>query len=171
MSVHAVAKSTTHTFSKQATKSITLVENLGVKDDCHFGLTVQHRSRLHIRPPPANLRQVHLIPLEVLTECGVEPAEIGENITTLGIDLLGLGEQINFVYIYVCKVRVRQLKENLLNKMYQRSQARVRDYTSSQNRSQIQNQNGSYCAKSPTPSSRSKACVTPVRKLTNLDRA
>jgi MOSC domain-containing protein YiiM len=92
MSVHAVAKSTTHTFSKQVTDGITLVENLGVKDDCHFGATVQHRSRLHIRPPPLNLRQVHLIPLEILTECGVKPAEIGENITTLGIDLLELGE-------------------------------------------------------------------------------
>lgn len=91
MSVHAVASSATYVFSKQPVASITLVAGLGVKGDCHNGVTVQHRSRLHIRPPPANLRQVHLIPLEVLDQRGVRPAEIGENVTTLSVDLLALG--------------------------------------------------------------------------------
>ncbi|KAI1178530.1 PK beta-barrel-protein domain-containing protein-like protein [Nemania sp. FL0916] len=91
MSVHAVALSSTHVFSKAPVGSITLVAGLGVEGDCHNGATVQHRSRLHIRPAPANLRQVHLIPLEILSECGVQPAEIGENVTTKGVDLLGLG--------------------------------------------------------------------------------
>ena len=52
---------------------------------------MQHRSRLHLTPPPPNLRQVHLIPKEILDECGVEPGQIGENVTTAGIDLLALG--------------------------------------------------------------------------------
>lgn len=52
---------------------------------------MQHRSRLHIRPPPINLRQVHLIQSETLAEHELEAGEIGENITTAGIDLLALG--------------------------------------------------------------------------------
>ncbi|KAI8947255.1 PK beta-barrel-protein domain-containing protein-like protein [Xylaria longipes] len=99
MSVHAVAVSASHAFSKEIVSSITLVEGLGVEGDCHNGNTVQHRSRLHIKPPPANLRQVHLIPLEILAECGVQPAEIGENVSTTGIDLLalGVGTKLHFI--------------------------------------------------------------------------
>jgi len=91
MSVHAVALSAKHNFSKPTAKSIKLLAGLGVEGDCHLGITVQHRSRLHIKPAPQNLRQVHLISYEILSELGVKPGEIGENITTLDVDLLSLG--------------------------------------------------------------------------------
>ncbi|KAI1746522.1 PK beta-barrel-protein domain-containing protein-like protein [Xylaria castorea] len=99
MSVYAVAAFPSHEFSKELVGSITLAEGLGVEGDCHYDKTDQHLSRLHIKPPPANLRQVHLIPFEVLTECVVQPAEIGENVTTTGIDLLTLGSGTKLHFI------------------------------------------------------------------------
>ncbi|KAI9873109.1 MAG: hypothetical protein M1830_000822 [Pleopsidium flavum] len=100
MSVISVSLSTTHSFSKTPQTSIALVPNLGMDGDCHSGNTVQHQSRLHIKPSPLNLRQVHLIQAELLqefsiTEAGkrsyqVTPGQMGENITTFGIDLLWL---------------------------------------------------------------------------------
>lgn len=91
MSVHSLSLSPTHVFSKQLTNSLTLLPDLGVEGDCHCGKTVQHRSRLHIQPPPKNLRQVHLLDLEILEEYSVKPGELGENITTKGLRLLELG--------------------------------------------------------------------------------
>ncbi len=91
MSVHALAKSSSHNFTKTPVPSLILLISLGIDGDCHAGVHVQHRSRMHIQPPPPNLRQVHLIPKEILDECGVEPGQIGENITTVGVDLLSLG--------------------------------------------------------------------------------
>lgn len=90
--VHA---DSTHRFSKTSTYSIELVAGLGVKGDAHFGATVQHRSRVKADPTQPNLRQVHLIHGELfewLETRGftVAPGELGENITTSGIDLLGL---------------------------------------------------------------------------------
>ncbi len=100
--VRAVCKSSEHGFSKELTKSITLVEGLGVEGDCHKGKTVQHRSRLHIRPPPRNLRQVHLMHSELFADLAqhskdgkrfaVRAGDLGENITTEGVDLLRLSE-------------------------------------------------------------------------------
>ncbi|GAQ05369.1 hypothetical protein ALT_2690 [Aspergillus lentulus] len=109
--VLSVTTSASHNFSKNAVSSIKLVANLGVEGDCHAGETVQHRSRLHIKPPPANLRQVHLMPMEVLRDiCETLPTEemkaqllapgaLGQNITTEGVDLLslGAGTEIQFV--------------------------------------------------------------------------
>ena len=92
MSVLNLSLSKAHEFSKTPVSSINLLTGLGVEGDCHLGPTVQHRSRLHIKPPPANLRQVHLIQNEVLEKLNVSPSELGENITTNGIDLLGLGK-------------------------------------------------------------------------------
>lgn len=91
MSVLSVSSSPSHAFSKTARASITLVKDVGVQGDCHNGLSVQHRSRLHIDPPPLNLRQVHLMQNEILEDLNVKPAELGENITTTGVDLLALG--------------------------------------------------------------------------------
>ncbi|KAL2194497.1 hypothetical protein P885DRAFT_71264 [Corynascus similis CBS 632.67] len=91
MSVHALALSASHDFSKTPVHEVTLLTGLGVKGDCHLGVTVQHRSRLHITPAPPNLRQVHLIAKEALDERGLLPGDIGENVTTAGIDLLTLG--------------------------------------------------------------------------------
>lgn len=88
-----------HVFSKQSRISINLIKGLGVEGDCHFGETVQHRSRLHIQPPPPNLRQVHLMPEETLSDLDLQPSELGENITTSGIDLviLSVGTRLHFV--------------------------------------------------------------------------
>ena len=84
-----------HGFSKPVRESIELIEGLGVRGDAHAGVTVQHRSRLERTPSAPNLRQVHLLHSELfdeLAEAGfaVGPGQLGENITTAGLDLLGL---------------------------------------------------------------------------------
>jgi MOSC domain-containing protein YiiM len=84
-----------HRFSKERTDRITLVTGEGVEGDTHRGVTVKHRSRARFDPTQPNLRQVHLIHAELFTELAakgfiVGPGDIGENITTKGIDLLAL---------------------------------------------------------------------------------
>lgn len=93
--VEAVHQSPKHTFSKVTVPSIQLVEGFGVEGDAHFGTTVQHRSRVAADPSQPNLRQVHLIHAELLDDLtkggyDVRPGQLGENITTRDIDLLGL---------------------------------------------------------------------------------
>jgi MOSC domain-containing protein YiiM len=84
-----------HAFSKPSAESIRLRAGWGVEGDAHAGTTVQHRSRVRRDPTAPNLRQVHLIHAELhdeLTAAGhpVGPGDLGENITTRGLDLLGL---------------------------------------------------------------------------------
>lgn len=60
-----------------------------------MGETVKHRSRVARDPTEPNLRQVHLLHAELHDELGaagfdVRPGQMGENITTRGVDLLGL---------------------------------------------------------------------------------
>jgi MOSC domain-containing protein YiiM len=93
--VIAVAVSATHTMSKPTGNRIRLLEGLGVEGDAHMGATVKHRSRVRIDPTAPNLRQVHLIHAELLDELrakgfDIAPGQMGENITTRGIDLLAL---------------------------------------------------------------------------------
>lgn len=93
--VIAVACDGAHRFSKPPALLIRLREGLGVEGDAHCGATVQHRSRVARDPTEPNLRQVHLIHSELhaaLRAQGFDlaPGEMGENITTAGIDLLGL---------------------------------------------------------------------------------
>ena len=93
--VIAVSSSATHSFSKHGGASITLLAGLGVEGDAHCGATVKHRSRVAQDPAQPNLRQVHLIPSELFAELAgkgfaVGPGELGENVTTVGIDLLSL---------------------------------------------------------------------------------
>jgi len=93
--VTAVSVSATHTMSKPNAASITLLAGLGVDGDAHQGVTVKHRSRVAKDPTVPNLRQVHLIHAELhdeLREAGYDltPGQMGENITTRGVDLLGL---------------------------------------------------------------------------------
>ena len=93
--VLAVHLNSRHTFSKQPAGSIHLVAGLGVNGDAHSGANVQHRSRVARDPSQPNLRQVHLLHNELLTELNgkgftVAPGNIGENITTSGIALLDL---------------------------------------------------------------------------------
>ncbi len=93
--VVSVSLSSSHSFSKQTQTSIRLLKGLGVEGDAHMGATVKHRSRVKADPSQANLRQVHLIHSELFTELklkgfSVSAGEVGENITTQGIDLLAL---------------------------------------------------------------------------------
>jgi len=93
--VQAVSCSPTHTFAKSNQGSIRLLTGLGVEGDAHLGKTVQHRSRVARDPSQLNLRQVHLIHAELHDELRaagfiVSVGQMGENITTRGIDLLGL---------------------------------------------------------------------------------
>ena len=94
-SILAVHRSGSHSFSKFAEEAITLVAGLGVQGDAHSGTTVKHRSRLAQGAGQPNLRQVHLLHAELfdqLMEAGfpVWPGELGENVTTRGLELLGL---------------------------------------------------------------------------------
>ena len=66
-----------------------------MEGDAHQGKTVQHLSRVARDPSQPNLRQVHLIHSELheeLRDAGfnVSAGDMGENITTEGVDLLGL---------------------------------------------------------------------------------
>lgn len=84
-----------HTLGKPAQTAIRLLEGLGIEGDAHQGRTVQHRSRVRRDPTQPNLRQVHLIHAELHDELAgrglpVRPGEMGENVTTRGVDLLGL---------------------------------------------------------------------------------
>ena len=92
--VIAVSYSATHSFNKSNSESIELLTGLGVAGDAHFGKTVQHRSRVAQDPTQPNLR-VHLIHSELHDELKTKgfdilPGQMGENITTQGIDLLSL---------------------------------------------------------------------------------
>lgn len=93
--VIAVSASPAHGFSKPLASHITLIAGLGVEGDAHCGVTVRHRSRVARDPTQPNLRQVHLIHAELFDELAthgfaVAPGQLGENITTSGLNLLAL---------------------------------------------------------------------------------
>ena len=93
--VTAVSRSAGHTLAKPNEDRITLLAGLGVEGDAHSGATVRHRSRLARFASEPNLRQVHLIHAELHDELrargfAVAAGQMGENVTTLGVDLLGL---------------------------------------------------------------------------------
>ena len=92
--VFAVSRSGTHTLRKENQSSIRLLTGLGVEADAHLGETVKHRSRVARDPSQPNLRQVHLIHSELHDELRaagftVSAGQMGENVTTRGVDLLG----------------------------------------------------------------------------------
>jgi MOSC domain-containing protein YiiM len=93
--VLAVAAAPGHRFSKRRVGEITLLAGLGVAGDAHAGETVKHRSRVARDPTQPNLRQVHLLHAELFDELAgqgfsLAPGDIGENVTTRGVDLLAL---------------------------------------------------------------------------------
>lgn len=95
--VASVNLSPEHGFSKQPTDRLELRANFGVVGDAHAGERVQHLSRVARDPTQPNLRQVHLIHAELLDELRaagheVGPGDMGENITTRGLDILALPE-------------------------------------------------------------------------------
>ncbi|MGR0219815.1 MOSC domain-containing protein [Agromyces sp. ZXT2-6] len=93
--VFAVARDDRHRFTKPLRDEIVLVTGHGIEGDAHAGETVRRRSRFRGTRTEPNLRQVHLIQRELFDELAVEghevaPGELGENVTTTGIDLLVL---------------------------------------------------------------------------------
>jgi hypothetical protein len=93
--VLAVHRSSSHSFSKFTEDSLTLIQGIGVQGDAHAGEKVKHRSRVARDANQPNLRQVHLLHAELFDELmaadiAVWPGDMGENITTRGIDLLAL---------------------------------------------------------------------------------
>ncbi|MDH5675879.1 MAG: MOSC domain-containing protein [Myxococcales bacterium] len=92
MSVH---RSATHSFSKNDAEQIHLLAGLGVEGDVHSGARVRHRSRVAVDATRPNLRQVHLLHIELLQELAsagheVSPGQLGENVTTAGLSLVDL---------------------------------------------------------------------------------
>ena len=109
--VTAVSRSSTHTFIKPRQDRIRLLTGLGVEGDAHLGEKVKHRSRVARDPNQPNLRQVHLIHAELHDELQmagftVSAGQMGENITTRGIALLGLptGTRLHLGEIAVVEV-------------------------------------------------------------------
>src|SRR3954469_25253778 len=93
--VVSVSRSPAHGPPKGTADAIRLVAGLGVEGDAHAGAAVQHRSRVRRDPTQPNLRQLHLIHAELHDELAaagfrVSEGQMGENVTTRGIDLLAL---------------------------------------------------------------------------------
>ena len=131
-SVIAVCSRDAHLFSKENRVEIELIKNFGINGDAHAGMYVKHRSRVKKNPKQLNLRQVHLIPIELLDEMkqhgyDLHPGDLGENITTSGIDLINLplNSQINIGEEVILEVRglrdpckqIEDFKSGLLKKM------------------------------------------------------
>lgn len=93
--VVAVSRSPRHALGKHNEPAVRLLAGLGVDGDAHLGETVKHRSRVRRDPSQPNLRQVHLIHAELHDELSaagfrLSPGELGENVTTRGVELLAL---------------------------------------------------------------------------------
>ncbi len=93
--ISSLSSASGHAFKKTSRQAVRLLEGLGIEGDAHCGATVKHRSRVAIDPSQPNLRQVHLIHGELHDEpraagFAVAPGDMGENITTRGLDLLAL---------------------------------------------------------------------------------
>ncbi|MFE4689053.1 MOSC domain-containing protein [Streptomyces sp. NPDC056749] len=93
--VTAVSSNAAYSFSKPNRASVTLLAGLGVEGDVHAGETIRHQFRMTYEPDLPNLRQVHLMHEELFDELAlkghsVSAGQLGENITTRGVDLLGL---------------------------------------------------------------------------------
>jgi MOSC domain-containing protein YiiM len=93
--VVGVQRDSGHRFSKPGVAEIRLVDGIGVDGDAHAGPTVQHRSRVRRDPSQPNLRQIHLIHGELHDELAargfdIGAGDMGENVTTCGVDLLAL---------------------------------------------------------------------------------
>ncbi|MBC7987586.1 MAG: MOSC domain-containing protein [Sphingomonadaceae bacterium] len=113
--VVAVSAKAAHGVRKDSRTAITLIAGRGVEGDAHCGTEVKHRSRASKNPEQANLRQVHFIHAELFDELAaqgfaVAPGEMGENVTTRGIDLLALPEGAVLALGGEARVRVTGLR-------------------------------------------------------------
>ena len=94
-SIVSVSLSPTHSFSKHPVPEIVVEAGLGIAGDAHAGATVRHRYMVRRNPRAANLCQVHLLQSELFAELAgkgltLVPGDLGENVTTTGLDLLNL---------------------------------------------------------------------------------
>ena len=111
----SVSRDSAHRFTKPSREAITLLKGLDIEGDAHLGTTVQHRSRVALDPAQPNLRQVHRIHSELFAEVGVagfnlRPGDMGENVTTAGINLLALpqGSRLSIGDVAVVALLVHQ---------------------------------------------------------------
>jgi MOSC domain-containing protein YiiM len=109
--VVAVCSSFSHSIAKAPKTSINLIAGLGVEGDVHLGRTTQHLYLAKKDPTRTNLTQVHLLHAELhdlLNDagCDISPGLMGENITTRGIDLMGLpsGARLNLGEVVIIQV-------------------------------------------------------------------
>jgi len=134
--VLALSKSPKHTLIKKNEDSINLIQGLGVEGDAHMGKTVKHRYDVKKNPNKPNLRQVHLIHSELHQELAlngfkVNPGEMGENVTTKGIDLLNLplNTILKFGDTAIIKItglrmpcsQLNRIQEGLLNEVIEKT--------------------------------------------------
>jgi MOSC domain-containing protein YiiM len=94
-SIVSVSRDDRHRFSKPVVEQIVLLDGLGIEGDAHCGATTQHRYLVEKDPARANLCQVHLIGVELYDDLmrdgwSIEPGQLGENVTTRGIELMSL---------------------------------------------------------------------------------
>lgn len=104
-----------HGLGKTPQKGIELLAGLGVRGDAHLGETVQHLHDKKRDPTQPNLRQVHLIHAELFDEAAgwgyqVAPGQLGENITTRGLDLLALPQGALLAFPSGAVVRITGLR-------------------------------------------------------------
>ena len=95
--VMTVSTSGDHTFRKPLVDTLTLVQGIGVAGDAHAGATMMMPSKKKGigREPVENKRQVHVFASERLAELNelgfpVSPGDLGENLTTEGVQVLDL---------------------------------------------------------------------------------
>ena len=91
-SVVAVSASPDHSFSKLRQNTIRMVKGHGIEGDAHAGRYVRHRYLAKKQPRLPNLRQVHLMPIELFEEVrtagfDVNAGDLGENVTTAGLEI------------------------------------------------------------------------------------
>lgn len=81
---------------KSTVEQIKLLEDWGVEGDYHAGKTVRHRYLARIDVTMPNRRQINLLHSELFARLQAElnvalqPGQVGENITTHGLDLMKL---------------------------------------------------------------------------------
>lgn len=134
--VVSLSRSAKHRFSKKLEKRLRIVEGHGVEGDAHAGSTVKHRSRVAKDPNQPNLRQVHLIASELLEELSrkgfeIEAGDLGENILTVGIDLIALpkGTRLHIGVSVVLRItglrnpcpQIEAFQEGLLSQMVEKT--------------------------------------------------
>lgn len=120
--VTSVSRDEEHNFSKPVMGEIVLLEGLGVEGDSHCGVTTQHRYLVKKDPGRANLCQVHLLQSELYDDLAqkgynASAGQLGENVTTAGIDLMSLplGALVNLGETAVLEITGRRSPCNQIN--------------------------------------------------------